>query len=74
MPLSQKNRIQMAISAFKNKKIKSRLKASETFNVPETTLRRRLNGSKSRANGHKLNQFEEEVLEKKILEADKRGF
>ncbi|KAJ5819468.1 hypothetical protein N7474_005059 [Penicillium riverlandense] len=54
------------------------MKAAETFNVPETTLRRRLNGSKSRAetraNGHKLNQFEEEVLEKKLLEADKRGF
>jgi hypothetical protein len=78
MPLSQENRIQMAVSAFKNEKIKSRLKAAETFNVPETTLRRRLNGSKSRAetraNGHKLNQFEEEVLEKKLLEADKRGF
>jgi hypothetical protein len=46
--------------------------------VPETTLRRRLNGSKSCAEtcakGHKLNQFEEEVLEKKLLEADKRGF
>lgn len=46
--------------------------------MPETTIRRRLHGRKShaetRANGHKLNQFEEEVLEKKLLEADKRGF
>jgi hypothetical protein len=62
MPLSQENRIQMAIAAIKNKKIKSVLRAAETFSVPEPTLRARLNGRKprsdTRANGHKLTALE----------------
>ena len=78
MPLSQENRIQMAIAAIKNKKIKSVLSAAETFSVPEPTLRARLNGRKprleTRANGHKLTALEEEVLTKRLLDADKRGF
>jgi hypothetical protein len=78
MPLSQENRIQMAIAAIKNKKIKSVLSAAETFSVPEPTLRARLNGrkprSETRANGHKLTALEEEVLTKRLLDADKRGF
>ncbi|KKA17298.1 hypothetical protein T310_8913, partial [Rasamsonia emersonii CBS 393.64] len=39
MPLSQENRIQMAIAAYKNQKVKSILKAAEIFGVPEATLR-----------------------------------
>ena len=78
MPLSQENRMQMAISAYKNKKIKSILKAAEIFGVSEATLRRRLKGNKSRAetraSGHKLTALEEEVLVKSLLDADKRGF
>ena len=78
MPLSQENRIQMAISAYKNKTIKSILKAADTFDVSEATLRARLKGRQSRAevraNGHKLTEFEEESLVKQLLDADKRGF
>jgi hypothetical protein len=78
MPLSQENRMQMAISAYKTQKIKSKLKAAEVFGVSEATLRRRLKGTKARvetrANGHKLTAIEEEVLVKRLLDADKRGF
>ena len=78
MPPSQESRMQMAITTFKNQKIKSKTKAAETFSVPEATLRRRLQGRKSRAEtratGHKLNSLEEEVLFKRSLDADKRGF
>ena len=68
----------MAISAYKNKTIKSILKAANTFSVPEATLRTRLKGRQSRvevrANRHKLTEFEEESLVKQLLDADKRGF
>src|SRR5688500_3274859 len=78
MPLSKESRIQMAISAYQTGQIESILRASKVFAVPESTLRDRLSGSKSRtetrANGHKLSIFEEESLLKRLLDADKRGF
>jgi hypothetical protein len=78
MTLSQENRLQMAISASKDKKVRSKTRAAEIFEVPKTTLLRRLKGSRprseTRANGHKLQAVEEEVLLKQLLEADKRGF
>ncbi|KKA21789.1 hypothetical protein T310_4188 [Rasamsonia emersonii CBS 393.64] len=78
MPLSQENRIQMAIAAYKNQKVKSILKAAEIFGVPEATLRARLKGrqprAETRANGHRLKAIEEETLIQRLLEADKRGF
>jgi hypothetical protein len=70
--------MQMAVSAYKEKKIKSKQKAAGVFGVSRTTLRARLDGRKSRsetrANGHKLTNSEEDVLVKKLLDADKRGF
>jgi hypothetical protein len=46
--------------------------------VPEKTLHARLKGRKSRAetraNGHKLTKFEDELLLKRLLDADMRGF
>ncbi|KAG2001677.1 hypothetical protein GB937_010019 [Aspergillus fischeri] len=73
-----KNRIQMAIAAIKNKKIKLVLSTTGTFSMPEPTIRARLNGrkprSETRANGHKLIALEEEVLTKHLLDADKQGF
>jgi len=78
MPLSQENRIQMAIEAYKNKKFRSKSRASAVFNVPKSTFLDWLKGinprSETRANGHKLTVLEEEVLVKKLLDADKRGF
>jgi hypothetical protein len=46
--------------------------------VPKKTLHARLKGRKpraeTRANGHKLTEFEEELLLKRLLDADMRGF
>jgi helix-turn-helix, Psq domain. len=71
MSLSKEARMQMAISAYKNQQIKSKLKAAQIFGVPESTLRERLAGiqprSETRANSHKLTAFEEEVLVKRLI-------
>ncbi|KAJ5682066.1 uncharacterized protein N7477_002006 [Penicillium maclennaniae] len=68
----------MAISAIKNQKIQSNREAASIFSVPEPTLRARLRGrkprSETRANGHNLTAVKEEVLIKRALDADKRGF
>jgi hypothetical protein len=78
MPLSKESRIQMAISAYQKGEIKSIKRAVALFAVPESTLRDRLHGVKSRsetrANSHKLTEFEEELLLKRLLDADMRGF
>ncbi|RJE26016.1 hypothetical protein PHISCL_01618 [Aspergillus sclerotialis] len=78
MPPSQENRIQMAISAYKSKKVKSKSRAAAIFGVPKSTFIDRLNGiqprSEARASGHKLTTIEEESLVKRLLDADKRGF
>jgi hypothetical protein len=77
MPLSKEARMQMAITAWKEKKVKLKLKAAEIFGVPKSTLRERLAGikpqSETRANSHKLTAIEEESLVKILLDADKRG-
>jgi hypothetical protein len=78
MPLSKEARMQMAITAWKQQKVKSKLKAAQIFGVSESSLRKRLSGvkprSETRANGHKLTATEEESLVKRLLDADKRGF
>jgi hypothetical protein len=78
MPLNKESRMQMAISAYKKKKIKSKQKAAEVFGVSWTTLCACLDGRKSCsetcANGHKLTKIKEDVLVKKLLDADKHGF
>jgi hypothetical protein len=51
------------------------VKAARDFAVPETTLRARVDGRKSRTetrpSDHKLKAIEEKTLIKKLLEADK---
>jgi hypothetical protein len=78
MSLSQEAQMQMAIEAYRKKKIRSKSRAAAVFGVPKATLLNRLRGiqprSETRANGHKLAIFEEEVLAKRLLDADKRGF
>jgi hypothetical protein len=75
MPLSKEARLQMAITAWKEKKVKSKLKAAQIYGVPETTLREQLAGIKPRsethANSHKLTTIKEESLVKILLDADK---
>lgn len=78
MPLSQENRMQMAIAAYKNKKCGSKSRLAAIFGVPKSTFLSRLKGikprSETRASGHKLTATEEEALVKRLLDADKRGF
>ena len=73
----QEGRILLAIQAFKNQEISNITLAARTFNVPRSTLRRRLSGiqdrATSRANSHKLTEIEEESLQKWILSMDSRG-
>ena len=73
----QEGRILLAIQAFKNKEISSIRELARRFNIPRTTLQRRLTGDvfrlETRANNHKLTETEEESLEKWILSMDLRG-
>ena len=73
----QEGRILLAIQAFKKKEVSSIREVARRFNVPESSLRRRLSGiqhrANSRANCSKLTETEEESLEKWILSIDLRG-
>jgi hypothetical protein len=75
--IEQEGRILLAIQAFKNRDIGSVALAARTFNIPRTTLRRRIYGiqnrATSRANCSKLTETEEQSLEKWILSMDLRG-
>ena len=59
-------KIQLAISDLKTKKIRSVRQAAEIYNISHSTLQNRQNGmiyrAKTRANSHKLSEFEEELL------------
>ncbi|OQD84481.1 hypothetical protein PENSOL_c012G08439, partial [Penicillium solitum] len=73
----QEGRILLAIQAFKNQEISSIREVARRFEVPKSTLLRRLKGTPSRAisraNLQKLTEIEEESLEKWILSMDLRG-
>ena len=75
--IEQEGRILLAIQAFKKQEFTNISIAARTFNVPRSTLRRRLNGiqcrATSRANSTKLTTIEEESLQKWILSMDSRG-
>lgn len=75
--IEQEGRILLAIQAIQNKQISAIRDAARQFNIPGTTLRRRLAGhtnrADSRANNHKLSQTEEETLKQWILSMDTRG-
>jgi hypothetical protein len=73
----QEGRLLLAIQAIKNKDITSIRRAADHFQVPRTTLTRRLRGTtnrvESRANSHKMTQIEEESIKQRILSLDRRG-
>ena len=75
--IEQEGRILLAISAIKKQEIRTIAEAARIYNIPRTTLRRRLNGhtfrAETRANGHKLTQNEENSLVHWILSLDQRG-
>lgn len=71
---NQEGRILLAIKAIQNKKISSLARAAKVFDVPRTTLQRRLKGDKyraeTRANSHQLSLIQEESLIQWILSID----
>ena len=74
---SQEGRLLLAISALKKQEIRNIREAARVYNVPRTTLQRRLGGQTSRAetraNSHKMTQNEEESLVQWIISLDRRG-
>ena len=62
----QEGRILLAIQAIKNQEIASIQEVATRFNVPRTTLRRRLAGytnrAETRANSYKLTEIEENLF------------
>ena len=75
--LSKEERVQLALKAFKEGQYRTKKAASLAFDVSETTLRRRLQGTTSRmqkiSNCQKLSATEESTLSAWILDMDKRG-
>ena len=79
MPIQdQEARIIMAIEAIRSMKKISRRRAARLYNIPESTLRDRINGVPPRSEywpkAHNLDELEESVLVRYILDIDERGF
>src|SRR3954471_12030060 len=75
---SQESRIILAINTLQSSKKLSRRQASKIYNVPETTLRCRMNGRvlkrESRPIAYQLIIEEEQVAIQYIIDLDTRGF
>ena len=75
---SQEGRILLAIQAIKQGHIKDVKSAAVTYDIPRTTLRRRIQGMTYRRdctpNSQKLTPYEESALVQYILDLDSRGF
>ena len=71
-------RIILAIEAIQSSQKLSRRAAAKIYNVPEATLRHRMNGrttmTERRPAVQKLTEIEEEVVVQYILDLDSRGF
>ena len=76
-PAYNEGTLLLAIEATQANASESTKHASRAFNVPETTLRRRRDGTLSRRDtepkSKKLDKLEEEALVQRILELDQRG-
>lgn len=75
--VEQEGRLLLAISAINKSQIPTVHQAAHHFQVPESTLCRRLHGittrTEKRANNHKLTENEEKSLLHWILSMDRRG-
>jgi hypothetical protein len=75
---TQEARIILAIEAIRSSRKLSRRSAAKIYKVPETTLRRRMNGQlylpERQTATLKLTKLEEETILRNILELDSRGF
>ena len=73
----QEGSVLLAIEDIRNKQIPSVAAAATEFNIPRSTLRRRLAGatnrSETRANNHKLTEIEEQSLIQWVVSMDTRG-
>ena len=71
-------RILLAIQSIQSTQKLSRRAAAKLYNIPESTLRARMNGAATLANRRPSNQLltkiEEEVVVRYILDLDARGF
>ena len=78
MDPAQEGRIILAIQAIKLGQIQSIRNAAKTYNIPRTTLRRRIDGTTVRQdkipNGRILTEFEESAIIQYVLDLDSRGF
>ena len=76
--LTKESRIILAIEAIRTTKKMSIRRAAKTYDVPETSIRYRMNGRVAKAetrNGrHPMTLTEEETLVRYILDLDTRGF
>ncbi|RJE25947.1 Pogo transposable element [Aspergillus sclerotialis] len=75
--IEQEGRILLAIQAIKKQEISTIREAARRFEVPKSTLLRRLNNipnrAETRANNYKLTEIEEESLLKWIISLNNRG-
>ena len=75
---SKENRINLAVQAIQRDKKLSRQRAAQIYNVPESTLRDRINGKTPKAEvrpkAHRLTITKEEAIVKYVLDLDTRGF
>jgi hypothetical protein len=75
---TQEARIILAIEAIRTTKKFSRRRVAEIYDVPEATLRDRMNGVTPKAVSHNgrsnLTKIEEEVIVEYVLDRDSRGF
>jgi hypothetical protein len=76
--LQKEGRILLAIQSFKKGQFKSLRAASRAYDVPLSSLQRRMNGVPSLQDytpvGRKLSTTEESVIVRKVLELSQRGF
>jgi len=74
----QEGRIELAIQAYKQGQFKSLRRAADAYNVNQSTLQRRYNGTLARANcqsnRQKLTATEEQTIARYILDLDSQGF
>ena len=78
MSQNQEGRIQLALTAYKNKQFRSYRKAAAAYNVNYRTLTKRAKGvtfrPETRPNCHNLTKTEEQTIIRYILDLDSRGF
>jgi hypothetical protein len=72
------NRVLLAINSIRSTPRLSIRRAAEIYNVPRTTIRRRMNGQTAKADSYNgrsnLTKLEEEVIVQYVLDQDSRGY